>query len=185
MMPKPISPGTILEFWYSKRVRERWFASTLVFDGEVRESFEVLWDSAVDGRLDDWAATPEGTLALVIVLDQLPLNMFRGEAKSFATEARAIEIAREAIDKGFDKALAGDTVSFLYMALMHSEDMADQERSVRLFRQAGLEKNIAFAEHHHDIIRRFGRFPHRNEILGRQSTDAERAYLASEAAFTG
>ncbi len=184
-MPENICPEAVLEFWFSARVRRQWFSSTPALDGEIRNRFEGLWERAAVGELDDWKVSPEGALALTIVLDQLPLNMFRGEARSFSTEARAIAVVKESIGKGFDKLLARDTVSFLYMALMHSEDVADQEQSVHLFRQAGLEKNIAFAEHHRDIIHRFGRFPHRNEILGRRSTDAEVKYLASEEAFTG
>jgi uncharacterized protein (DUF924 family) len=111
--------------------------------------------------------------------------MFRGQAKSFATEKKAIEVARHAVGNRFDEQLEGHRLSFLFMPFMHSEDLADQDISVALYKQAGLENNIRFAEHHRDIIKRYGRFPHRNSILGRQSSDDEIQYLNSGQAFRG
>ena len=185
-MPEPVfSPGDILAFWYSEPIRSRWFSSTPELDAEIRARYEQLWLEAAAGRLDDWKSIPEGCLALVIVLDQLPLNMFRGEAKSFSTEQQAVEICKVAISRGFDKQIALDQRAFLYMPLMHSENLLDQDLSVQMFEQAGLEGNVRFARHHRDLIRRFGRFPHRNAILGRESSREELEYLGSKEAFLG
>ena len=172
-----------LDYWYSEPVARRWFASTPALDEEMRARFEALWRRAASGELDGWAETPEGTLALVIVLDQLPLNMFRGSPAAFSSERSAVALARRAVARGFDKGLAQDRLLFLYMPFMHSENPADQDLSVALFRDAGMDSH--WAKHHRDIVRRFGRFPHRNAILGRRSTAEELAYLASDAAFTG
>jgi uncharacterized protein (DUF924 family) len=179
------SPQGIVAFWFSDAVRPLWFKSKPEFDNQLRERFESVWQQAATGKLDSWAKSAEGALALVILLDQIPLNIYRGEARSFSTEAKAREIAGHAINKGWDTTLPGEQKAFLYMPLMHSESLADQDRSVALYDAAGLEYNLKFAKHHRDIIRRFGRFPHRNEILGRQSTEAEEAYLASDEAFHG
>ena len=184
-MNSDLNPSTILDFWYSDRIARQWFASTPELDSEIRASYEVLWQTAVEGGLDDWCETPEGSLALVIVLDQFPLNMFRGMASSFSSEAKAIQCAKHAIERGFDDALEASRRAFLYMPLMHSENIADQELSVALFERGGLEQNLAFAKHHREIVRKFGRFPHRNEILGRASTRQELDYLSSEDAFKG
>jgi len=184
-MQSETSPSAILEFWYSERIAPHWFASTRELDEEIRARYAALWRSAAKGGLDAWCDTPEGSLALVIVLDQFPLNMFRGTPASFSTEVQAIRCAKRAIEQGFDQRLELDRRAFLYMPLMHSECLADQYLSVRLLARAGLKSNLAFAEHHREIIRRFGRFPHRNQILGRRSTADELAYLASSEAFKG
>ena len=175
----------IIEFWFSPEVTERWFDSTEDFDRQLTERFESVWEQAARGELDDWTNTAEGCLALVILLDQFPLNMFRGDAKSFSTEARSREVAAHAIDQGFDTQMISDHKAFLYMPFMHSEDLADQDRGIELFDQPGLEGNLRFAHHHRGIVEKFGRFPHRNEILGRENTDAETDYLNSKEAFTG
>ena len=179
------SAQSIIAFWFSDTVRPLWFKSTAEFDNQLRDRFETLWQDAAAGKLDSWVESTEGALALVILLDQIPLNIYRGEARSFSTEAKAREVAGRAIDKGWDTTLPNEQKAFLYMPFMHSETLGDQERSVSLYEAAGLEYNLKFAKHHQDIIRRFGRFPHRNAILGRQSTDAEEAYLASGEAFHG
>jgi uncharacterized protein (DUF924 family) len=111
--------------------------------------------------------------------------MYRGQPLAFATEQRAVALVRQAIERGDDQRLPRDRVMFLYLPLMHSENLADQDQSVAMFQRAGLADNLRFAEHHRGIVRRFGRFPHRNAILGRESTAAERAYLASPEAFRG
>ncbi len=184
-MPAPITPQNILDFWYSKEMQGRWFSSTPALDDEIRSQFEPLWRKAAAGELDGWKETPEGCLALAIVLDQLPLNMFRGKAESFKTEQQAVEITKHAIDKSYDQRLPAERLAFLYMPLMHSENLADQDLSVRLFEAAKLESNLRFARHHRELIRKYGRFPHRNGILGRQSTPEEIEYLASREAFLG
>lgn len=180
-----MSPKDIVDFWFSDRVKPLWFNSTPAFDRQLRDRYEPLWQQAADGKLDHWTESAEGALAMVILLDQIPLNIYRGKAQSFATEAKARDIARGAIEKGWDDALTDEQKAFLYMPFMHSEALEDQDRSVALYEAAGLEYNLKFAHHHRELIRRFGRFPHRNALLDRESTAAEQAYLASDEAFLG
>lgn len=176
----------VLAFWFAEAVKPLWFASTPEFDEALRERFLATYRAAATGQLlEDWERTPLGVLALVIVLDQFPLNLFRGHPESFATEAAARVVADRAIACGFDREMNPEQRLFLYLPFMHGEALTDQERSVRLFQQAGLEESLRFARHHRDLIRRFGRFPHRNAILGRESTPEEIAYLASPEAFLG
>jgi len=179
------SPQSIVEFWFSDAVRPMWFNSTTEFDNQLRDRFETVWQHAAAGKLDNWVETPEGALALVIILDQFPLNIYRGDAMCFATEAKSREIAALAIESNLDADLTDDQKAFLYMPLMHSESMTDQDKAVALYEAADLAGNLKFAQHHRDIVRRFGRFPHRNKILGRQSTEAELVYLDSDEAFHG
>jgi peptide-methionine (S)-S-oxide reductase len=183
--PAEIMPAEIMDLWFSEAGKQLWFNSTPELDVQLREKYAGLFAAALTDELAAWAETPEGALALVIVLDQLPLNMFRGEALSFAGEAKARAVAAAAIARGFDAQLTDERKAFLYMPFMHSENLADQERSVELFSRAGLTENLKWAEHHRDIVRRFGRFPHRNAILGRPSTAEEADYLNSEQAFHG
>lgn len=180
-----VTAKAILEFWFSARVRPLWFQSTAEFDAELRQRFLSTWQVARADALTDWETTAEGSLALVICMDQFPLNMFRGQSESFSSEAAARGVAERAIARGFDQLLDASQKAFLYMPYMHSESLADQDRSLALFREAGLEENLEFAEHHRDIVQRFGRFPHRNAILGRENTPQEQAYLASDAAYHG
>ncbi len=179
------SPDSILDFWFSERVRPLWFKSTPEFDAELRERFANTWQAAQRGELGAWEGSANGALALVIVLDQFPLNIYRGRPESFSTEAASREVARRAITLGFDTALDNSRRSFLYLPFMHSEALVDQEYSVRLFAQSGMEDALKWARHHRDIVQRFGRFPHRNAVLGRASSAAELAYLESEEAFRG
>jgi uncharacterized protein (DUF924 family) len=179
------SAHSIVEFWFSAKVRPLWFQSTPEFDAELRDRFESVWQQAAAGKLDSWAKTPEGALALVIVLDQLPLNIYRGDALCFSTEAKSREIATLAIERNFAADLTEEQKAFLYMPFMHSELLADQDKAVALYEAAGLAENLKFAQHHRDIVHRFGRFPHRNKILGRPSTEEEQAYLQSDEAFHG
>lgn len=176
---------TIIEFWFSEPANKQWFKSNPEFDTEILRKYHLTWTQASNNQLDYWQDTTESCLALIIVLDQFPLNMFRGTAKSFSTEAKAINVSRKAISNGFDKLLSTTQLSFLYMPFMHSEILENQNYSVKLFEQAGLESNIRFAKHHRSIIERFGRFPHRNEILKRTNTSEELEYLASPQAFKG
>ena len=180
-----VTPEELLQFWFADRVRPLWFNATPAFDAELRERYLDTYRAALAGEKASWADTPEGALALVICLDQLPLNMFRGQPESFAGEAPSRQIAAAAIEQGFDQTLNGAQKAFLYLPFMHSETLADQERSLKLFEDAGLTDNLRWAKHHRDIVARFGRFPHRNAILGRQNTPEELAYLASDEAFTG
>ncbi len=175
----------ILDFWYTPPMQQHWFSSTPTIDAEIRERFENTWAEARDGKLDSWKQTAEGCLALCIVLDQFPLNMYRGAALSFSTEQQAVAVTKHALAQSFDQQLPPERVMFLYMPLMHSEHLADQDESVRLFTAAGLTENARFAEHHRGIVQHFGRFPHRNAALGRESTPAELEYLNSKEAFKG
>jgi uncharacterized protein (DUF924 family) len=179
------SSADVVAFWFAPDVRPLWFAATPAFDDALRARFLTTYRATAAGQLTDWETTAEGALALVIVLDQFPLNLFRGQPESFATEAAARAVADRAIARGFDRVLPPIQRPFLYLPFMHGEALADQERSVRLYQQAGLEDSLRFARHHHALIQRFGRFPHRNALLGRASTAEERAYLASPEAFHG
>ena len=178
------NPADVVAFWFAPDVRPLWFAATPHFDERLRARFLTTYQAAAS-QLTDWETTAEGALALVIVLDQFPLNLFRGQPESFATEAAARDVADRAIARGFDRAVPPIQRQFLYLPFMHREALADQDRSVRLYQQPGLKDGLRFARHHRDLIVRFGRFPHRNAILGRISTPEERAYLASPGAFHG
>ncbi|KAA3626821.1 MAG: DUF924 domain-containing protein [Proteobacteria bacterium] len=179
------TPDTILEFWFSPTARKCWFNSTRAFDQQVTDRFLATWQAAAEGRLAEWEATANGALALVIVLDQFPLNMFRDQPEGFSTEAASRAVAERAIAKGFDQALDAAGQGFLYLPFMHSELLDDQDRSVALFEAAGLKDNLKWARHHRDIVRRFGRFPHRNATLGRESTAEELAYLDDPDSYHG
>lgn len=180
-----ITPEEILDFWYSPQIIPQWFASSHELDREIRIKYAATWEMALTGELNKWRNTPSGCLALVIILDQLPLNMFRGQAKSFESERQAVEIAWHAVKNNYDKKIEREKLSFLYMPFMHSEYLAEQDLAVKLYTESGLEESIKFAEHHRNIIRQFGRFPHRNAILGRESTEQELMYLASANSFKG
>jgi len=179
------SSEEIIEFWFAPSNQPLWFNSTPEFDQRLRERFLTTYHAAADSQLSKWQQTPTGALALAIVLDQFPLNLFRGQPESFATEAAARRVAAQAIARGFDQELNPTQRLFLYLPFMHSESLLDQARSVQLFERLGLEDSLRFARHHHDLIARFGRFPHRNAILGRESSREELTYLASPEAFHG
>ena len=176
---------SILNFWFSAPANKLWFKSTPGLDEKIRIKYESIWELASNDQLNHWQSTPEGSLALVIILDQFPLNMFRDTAKSFSTEKKAIEISRYAISNNFDSKLTSTKLPFLFMPLMHSESIDDQNISVVMFEKADLENNLRFAKHHRKIIQQFGRFPHRNKILNRTSTKEELEYLASPQVFKG
>uniref|UniRef100_UPI003BACFEA6 DUF924 family protein n=1 Tax=Stappia sp. TaxID=1870903 RepID=UPI003BACFEA6 len=167
----------ILDFWWTAGPA-KWFAKDDAFDAEIRGRFLQRVEQAATGELDAWAATPHGALALLILLDQFPRNLYRGDKRAFAADGRAREIAARALDNGFDRAFPVNARTFFYLPFEHSEDIADQERSVDLFRRLGDQQTYFYALLHLDVIRRFGRFPHRNEALGRATTAAEAAYLS-------
>ena len=181
----PVTPESIIKFWYSDRIKSQWFKSTKELDQEIKDSYENIWKDAIRGGYKHWNDSAEGCLALAIIFDQFPLNMFRGEIKSFSTEGMAVKVSKHAIEKGFDQDLGKGKVTFLYMPLMHSENIEDQNLSVSLFEKMQLDDNARFAKHHRGIIEKFGRFPHRNEILQRTSSQSEIEYLNSDDAFTG
>jgi uncharacterized protein (DUF924 family) len=169
-------PADVLAFW-RKAGMAKWYTKDEAFDAEVRRRFLRLWEAAGAGELIAWETTDDGALALVIVLDQFPRNMFRGDARTFSTDDQALAVAARAIARGADTRIAPDLIEFLYMPFMHSERLADQDRCVALFRSRGRPENLKFAEVHADIIRKFGRFPHRNALLGRMTSAEEQAFL--------
>jgi uncharacterized protein (DUF924 family) len=166
----------ILAFWRAAGP-EKWFERDEVLDAEIRARFLATCEAAAAGRTDDWQETPDGTLALLLLLDQFPRNLFRGEARAFATDAKARALAERAIARGTDREFPVPERRFFYLPLMHAENLADQERCIALCRAAGDAEGEKYAELHADVIRRFGRFPHRNAALGRITTAQERAFL--------
>jgi uncharacterized protein (DUF924 family) len=155
-----------------------WFAKDPAFDARFRERFLLDHESAARGELAQWQSTPEGALALVLLLDQFPRNAFRDTARMYDTDALARKIASTAFAAGYDQGVERELRKFFVLPFAHSEDLTDQERSVALARRIGPD-DLAHAQHHRDIVRRFGRFPHRNAILGRESTPQEKDYLAN------
>lgn len=172
----------VVAFW-REAGKELWFARNADFDRRFRERFLALHERAARGALSPWAETPEGALALVLLLDQFPRNAFRGTARMYATDAPALVVARAAIAAGHDRALDAAMAMFVYLPFAHAETVADQEMSVTLVARLGPDI-VPRAEHHRGIVRRFGRFPHRNRILGRTSTPEEERFLA-EGGFAG
>ncbi len=175
----------IIHFWFDELEPQLWFQSTPQIDAEIAERFSVSHEMAGDGLCDDWSIDSDGCLALVILLDQFPRHMYRASPKAFATDARALLIAKQAISKGFDQILDPVKRGFLYLPFQHSEEFSDQERSVALF---GSMKDVnstgfMYAERHYEPIRLFGRFPHRNDVLGRESTAEEIEFLKTHGGF--
>ena len=177
-MGADVSPEDILSFWRNAG-EKRWWTKDDAFDAEIRAKFLDLWSEAAAGRLAHWQQSDDGALALVIVLDQFPRNLFRNDPRTYASDALAQDVATRAVTNGVDARVSEDLRGFLYMPFMHSEHLADQERCVALFGRLGQEENAKYAVHHADIIRRFGRFPHRNRMLGRTTTVDEQAFLDS------
>jgi uncharacterized protein (DUF924 family) len=178
----------VLEFWFGEPARGLWFATRPAFDEEIRVRFGALVEAAAAGALDDWTADAGGALALTVVLDQFSRNIYRGSPRAFGNDARAIAVAASAIAAGFDRAASLERRMFFYLPYEHSESLFDQDRSVELFtrwasehddeRRAYAGDQLTYVVRHHEIIRRFGRFPHRNAVLGRASTAEEIAFLA-------
>jgi uncharacterized protein (DUF924 family) len=174
----------ILDFWFGApdsatrgRPRNQWFRKDPSFDADIRDRFLDCHEAAASGRLAAWQATPYAALALVIVLDQFSRNMFRGEARAFQSDALALLSARKLVERGFDRVFLPVERWFAYLPFEHAEDLAVQRRSLALFDSLASDPDSAlsidYARRHYDIIARFGRFPHRNDLLGRQSTAAE------------
>ena len=185
-MMEVIRAGDVLHFWFGPpemrgKARAEWFRKDEKFDAEIWRLFGALHAAAAMGELETWRAEPRSMLALVIVLDQFSRNLYRGDARAFAQDARALQCAREALARGDDAKLLPVERQFLYMPFEHSEDLAEQDRAVELMRAldayevtGGL---VEWAERHREVIRRFGRFPHRNALLGRASTTEEAEFL--------
>ena len=175
-MTKIATPNQVLSFW-KKAGPKRWFKSDPEFDHAILDKFLVMHQAAGLGKLASWEDEAEGALALVIVLDQFPRNMFRGTARAFSTDALALAAAKRANERGFDRKVKLPEQMFFYLPFEHSEKLEDQETSFKLFNATKDKDLIHWAKLHHDTILRFGRFPHRNEILGRVSTPEEIAFL--------
>lgn len=178
----------VLAFWFGREGdpgygerRDVWFAKDEDFDREVRERFADDYERAAEGDLDHWEDAPRSSLALILLLDQVPRNLFRGDPRSFATDDKALSAARRALERGFDGELEKVMRWFVYLPFEHSENLEDQHRSVGLFRSLGDDPDSAYvtdyALRHGEVVERFGRFPHRNEVLGRPSTPEEVEFL--------
>ena len=168
---------SVLEFWFEDVTASGWFAKDADLDAKIAQEFGQLHLAASHCELFDWRATPEGRLAEVILLDQFSRNIFRDKPQAFACDALALALAQEAVSQSADKDLPLVQRSFLYMPYMHSESRVVHEAAVRLFSQEGLEQNLDFEMQHKVIIDKFGRYPHRNKILGRTSTEEEQKFL--------
>jgi len=176
-------PEDVIAFWFEAGPKN-WFKTSETFDETVRARFANTVDAAAAGKIDDWSGTARGALALVLLLDQFTRNLNRGKPETWANDAKALAIAEAAVARGFDTQLSQEQKRFFYMVYMHSEDRDVQTRSLDLCKNCDDEEHNKYARHHADIIARFGRFPHRNVILGRKSTEEELAYL-SEGGFKG
>lgn len=176
-MSKLATPEDVLNFWFSQRVKRLWFKKSTDFDREIKQHFLDTYQRGKTGALDDWRNDPHALLALIIVLDQFPRNMFRNTREAFATDKQAVELTKYALNNNYQQNLLPEEQSFLYMPLMHSENQKDQAKCVELFTELGREDNLKFAIKHQEIIDRFGRFPHRNDILGRESTPEKKEFL--------
>jgi uncharacterized protein (DUF924 family) len=183
------APQEILDFWFGREgeegygeFREAWFTKDPEFDREIRDRFEPVYEEAAAGGLDHWKSEARSCLALIIVLDQFPRNMYRGDARTYAADEKAREAARYAIEHAYDRELSPYGRLFAYLPFEHSEELDDQRLSVELFRglatEMGSEDLLGYAVRHLEIVERFGRFPHRNEILGRRTTPEEAEFLS-------
>lgn len=173
-------PQTIIDFW-REAGPDRWFTADPEFDSRIRQRFLDLYERAALGELDSWTEEPNGALALVMLLDQFPRNMFRGHARMYATDPKALQLAQEALARGDHWRVGDDINQFFVMPLMHAEDLAEQDACVALMTEVD-PQSLSFALEHRETIQRFGRFPHRNAILGRPSREDEVRFLADGAA---
>lgn len=178
-MTVPATPAEIVAFW-REAGPDKWFEQDESFDQVVRLRFLPTCEAAANGELAVWEESAGGALALVLLLDQFPRNMFRGDARAFATDALARAVAGRALARGFDQATDPVMRPFFYLPFMHSEAMIDQDRSVRLYEALGDAEQLRYATEHRDVVEKFGRFPRRNRALGRDTTPAERAFLQAD-----
>jgi len=173
----------IIAFW-EEAGPEKWFSKNEAFDAEIRERFLATYEAAAAGELASWTETAHGTLALLILLDQFPRNLFRGDKRTYATDDMALAIAHIAVGEGYHKVFKPPMSRFFILPFTHAEDLAAQERSVALNQELDDADGLKWARHHRDIVARFGRFPHRNAILERTNTPEEEAFL-KESEFRG
>ena len=167
----------VLAFWFEELTPDDWFGGGEAVDARIRDRFLALHEALREEVPESWRATARGVLAAVIALDQFPRNLYRGDGQAFAADPAALALATEAIERGLDQAMSNDERKFFYLPFEHSEDPAVQARSVELFATLENEDTLGYALRHKEIIDRFGRFPHRNEVLGRESTPEEIEFL--------
>jgi len=178
-MTKSISHQDILNFWFDKDNKSKWFVSDDTFDQLIKLRFSDIYEQAIQGKLSSWSESPETILALIIILDQFPRNMFRNSPLSFASDKQALEYTKHALSQNFDKELSSDEMRhFLYLPLMHSENIEDQILSIDSF--SSMPHVLPYAQQHMDVIKRFGRFPTRNKALSRKSTSEEIQFLQED-----
>ena len=172
----------ILDFWFVETQPQQWFQVNEGFDALIAQRFGNAYERATSGALDDWQNNADGALALIILLDQFPRNMFRGTPKAFETDKKALVVAKFAISKGLDQVHSVQKKRFLYLPFEHSENINDQRRCVELFEKIKDDAPMGheYALRHLDVIDKYGRFPHRNKVLGRDSSAEEEEYLAQE-----
>jgi uncharacterized protein (DUF924 family) len=173
------SAQSVIEFWFNEISPKQWWTKSDEFDQLIRQRFQFVCEDTRDGKYLDWRNTAQSCLARIIVLDQLPRNMFRDKPESFRTDALALAATKHALSLGFDSGMPSNHKAFLYMPFMHSEALDDQATAIELFTAAGpdLAENLKSSHRHKAIIDQFGRFPHRNQILGRASSQAELEFL--------
>jgi uncharacterized protein (DUF924 family) len=187
MLTPPLQPRDVLDFWFSERVQLLCFERDDVFDAEIRAQFGDAVAAAQAGGFEEWRATPEGALALLILLDQMPRNIYRGSPRAFASDARALAVAQAIIASSADRGFTFTQRRFTYLPFEHSEDPKIQKQALALFGALAVEcatehnvdgaVQLHYAARHAEIIFRFGRYPHRNAVLGRVSTPEEEAFL--------
>ena len=173
----------ILNYWFKELEPKDWFKKSDELDQQIRSRFHDLWVSEQEHSHPKFLGSAREALAAIILFDQFPRNMFRGEAKSFSTDSKALALTEESIKKNYDKELGESEKTFMYMPLQHSEDPSIQELSVMVFTELGNEYTLSYAKEHKMIIDQFGRFPHRNKILGRESTTKETEFLKEHSGF--
>lgn len=185
MASETTTPRDVIDFWRDAGFK-RWFSKDDAFDAAIRERFGQLHQAATRGELNHWSGDPHGALALVLLLDQFSRNLYRGDPRTYAADDQARALCERALEAGFDRQVEPELSLFFHVPFLHSERLSDQERAVQLFEQRAREnglgegdQSLKSAREHRDIIQRFGRFPHRNAILGRESTAEELAFLAS------
>ncbi len=178
-----VLPQDVIAFWQDVG-QENWYKKNPDVDARIRERFTSLHGAASAGELGEWEQSAQGALALLILLDQFSRNMFRDDPRAFACDAQALAIAKRAIDKGFHKQVADAMAQFFRTPFMHAEDIMEQARGIALAHEAGSQTSVEWAVLHADIIRRFGRFPHRNKVLNRKTSEAEQAFLDGDG-FSG
>lgn len=178
-----IMPDDILNFWFYEIGRERWFDNDPALDDLVRGKFLAVYEQAVNGKLSSWEATPEGVLALLLLFDEFPRRMFRSTSRAFATDEQALDLARSAIVRHFDDRIDRQYKLFFYLPFLNSENLGDQRLALYYIRERTKEMEwLSIAEEHYDTVQKFGRFPQRNPILGRDATPEEKAFLLRERA---